>query len=69
MTNNSLKCVERIHNQKISNNPLLDKEESEADESEHQTSVLSLVSSITVNGGIPKGSKIKNKKNVQEIMD
>ena len=62
MTEESLKCAERIHNQNISNNQILDKEEAGAYKSEHQTSLLSLISSTTVNGGRPKGSTLKNKK-------
>ena len=58
----------RIHKQKISNNKLLDKEEAEADKSEHQTSVLSIISSATLNDGITKVSILKNKKNIHEIM-
>ena len=54
---------------KISNNKLLDKEEAEADKNEHQISVLSLISSTTINGGRPKGPTLKNKKNIQERMD
>ena len=65
----SLKCAARRHKQKISKNQLLDKKEAEADKSRHQTSVLSLTSSTTVNGGRPKVSTLKNKKNLQEIMD
>ena len=65
MTDNSLKCAVRIHKQKISNNQLLDKEEDETDKSENQTSVLGIIYTTTVNCGRPKGSAIKNKKNLQ----
>ena len=40
MTQDILKCAAKRHRQNISNNQLLDKEESETDKSEHQTSVL-----------------------------
>ena len=43
MTENSLKCEARRHKQKISNNQLLDKEETETNKSEHQTSVLGII--------------------------
>ena len=69
MTEDRLKCAARRHNQKISNNQLLDKEEAETDKSEHQTSVLVLIYTTTVNGGIPKVYTLKNKKNLQERMD
>ena len=69
MTEDSLKCAAIRHKHKISNNKLLDKEEAETDKSEHQTSVLGLISTTTVNGGRPKGSTLKNKKNLQERMD
>ena len=69
MTQDSIKCVVRRHKHKISNNRPLDKEESEMDKSEHQRSVLGIISTTTVNGGRPKGSTLKNKKNVQERMD
>ena len=69
MTDGSLKCATIRHNQNISNNQLIDKEEYEADKSENQTSVLSLISSTTVNGGRPEGSTLKNKENIQEIID
>ena len=62
MVEYSLKFAARRHNQKISNNQLLDKEEAATDKSEHQTSVLGLISTTTVNGGRPKGSKLKNNK-------
>ena len=58
MTQDTLKCAVRRYKQKISNNQILDKEEAEADKSEHQTSVLSLISYTTVNCGIPKGSTL-----------
>ena len=54
MTQNILKCVSIRHKQKISNNQLLDKEESETDKSEHQPSVLGLIFTNIVNGGIKK---------------
>ena len=63
MTEDSLKCAARRYKQKISNNQILNKEESERDKSEHQTSVLGLILNTTINGGIPKGSTLKNKKN------
>ena len=69
MTEDSLKCAARIHKQNISKNQLLDKEEAKTDKSEHQTSVLGLISTTTVNGGRPKVSNIKNEKKLQEIMD
>ena len=69
MTENSLKCETRRHKQKISNNQLIDKEEYETDKSEHQTSVLCLISTTTVNSGRQKESKLKNKKNLEERMD
>ena len=69
MVADSLKYAARRHKQTISNNQLIDKEEAETDKSEHQTSVLSLISSNTVNGGRKKGSTLKNKKNLQEIMN
>ena len=69
MIKNSLKCATRRHKHKISNNRLLDKEKSETYKSEHQTSVLGLISTTTINGRRPKVSKLKNKKNLQEIMD
>ena len=56
MKEDRLKCALIRHNQKISNNQLLDKEEAETDKSEHQTSVLGLIFTITVSGGRPKGS-------------
>ena len=62
MTEYSLKCATRRHKQKISNNKILDKEESKEDNSEHQTSLLILISSTNTNYGIPKGSTFKNKK-------
>ena len=66
---NSLKCATRKHTQNISNNQLLDKEESETDKSNNQRSVLGLISTTTVNFGRPKGSTLKNKKYLQERMD
>ena len=69
MTENSLKCAARRHKQKISNNQLIDKEEAETDKSEHQPSVLGLIFNTAVNGRRPKGSTLKNKKNLQERMD
>ena len=55
MTEDNLKYAARRHNQKISNNQLLDKGESETDKIEHQTSVLGIISTTSVNGGRPKG--------------
>ena len=55
--------------QRLSNIQPLDKEEAETDKSEHQTSVLDLISTTTVNGGRPKGLTLKNKKNLQDRMD
>ena len=69
MTENSLKCAARRHKQKISNNQLIYKEEAESDKSEHQPSVLSIICNTDVNGGRPKGSTLKNKKNLQDKMD
>ena len=42
------------------NNQLLDKEGYETDKSEHQTSVLDIISTTTVNGGRPKVPTLKN---------
>ena len=53
----------------ISNNQVLDKEEAEIDKSWHQTSVLGLIYSTTVNGGRPKISTLKNRENLQEKLD
>ena len=69
MTHESLKCAVRRHTHKISNNQLFDKEEAETDKSEHQTSVLGIISTTTVNGGRPKVSTLKNRMNLQERMD
>ena len=69
MIDNSLKCAERRQKYKISNNQILDKEETEIDKSGHKPSVLGLISTTNVNGGRPKGLTLKNKKNLQEIMD
>ena len=69
MTEDILKCPTIKHKQKISKNQLLDKEVAETDESKHQTSVLGLVSTTTVNGGRPKISALKNEKNLQVRMD
>ena len=69
MTKNGILCAARRHKKKISNNQLLDKEEAETDKSEHQTSVLVLISTTTVNSGRPKVSTIKNKKILQGIID
>ena len=69
MKENILQCEARRHKNKISNNKILDKEEAETDKSEHQTSVLGIISTITVNGGKPKSLTLKNKKNFQERMD
>ena len=64
MIEDGLKFVERRHKQKISNNQLLDKEEAETDKSGHQTSVLGIISTTTVNGGRPKLLTLKNKKKI-----
>ena len=69
MTQDSLKCAARIHKQKISNNQPLDKEEYETDKIENQASVLGHISTTNVNGGKPKGLTLKDKKNLQNIMD
>ena len=69
MTENSLKCAARRHKQKRSNNKLIDKEEAETDKSEHQPSVLGLISTTAVNGGRTKGLTLRNKKNLQDRMD
>ena len=69
ITEDSLKCELRRHKQKISNNQLFDKEEIETDKSEHQPSVLGLIFNTDVNGGRPKVSTLKNKKNFQDKMD
>ena len=69
MTENSLKCAAIRNKQKIGNNKLIDKEESETDKSDHQPSVLDLICTTAVNSGIPKGSTLKNRKNLQERMD
>ena len=69
MIGDSLNCAARRHKQKISNNQIIDKEESETHKSEHQTSVLGILSTTNVNGGIPKLSALKNKKNIQARMD
>ena len=61
-TEESLKCAARRHKQNISNNQLLDKEEAETDKSEHQTSVLGIISTTTANGRRPKGSTLENNK-------
>ena len=65
MIENRLKCAVRRHKQNISNNKPLDKEEAETDKSEHQKSVLGLIYTTTVNGGIPKGSTLKNNEYLQ----
>ena len=69
MTEDSLKFAARRHRQKRSNNQLMYKEEVETDKSEHQTSVLGLISATIVNGEIPIVSTLKNKRNIQERMD
>ena len=69
ITENILKCAARGHKKKISNNQLFDKEEAETYQSEHQTSVLGLIYTTTINGEIPKGLKLKNKKRLQSKMD
>ena len=61
-------CNDKIQSE-ISNNQLIDKEEAEIDNSEHQPSVLGLIYTATANGGRPKGSTLKNKKDIQERMD
>ena len=68
LTGDSLNCAAIRHKKKISNNQLIDKEESETDKSEHQTSVLGIISTITLNCGVPKQSTLKNNKNFQAIM-
>ena len=62
ITGDVLKCTLIRYQKNISNNQLLDKEEEKTDKSEHQTSVLGNISTITVNGGRPKGLTLKNKK-------
>ena len=47
----------------------MDKEEYEADKIVHQPSVLGLIWTDTVNVGRPKGSTLKNKKNLQARID
>ena len=69
MKKDSLKCAARRHNHQISKNQLLYKEETEAFKIEYQTSVLSIIYSTTINGGRPKDSTLRNKKNIQGIMD
>ena len=69
MAEDILKSAAIRHKQKISNKQVIDKEEAEADKSEHQTPVLSIISSTAINGGRPKGSTHKNKKKTQERMD
>ena len=69
MTDDSLKWASRRNRQKISNNQLLDKEESGTNKSEHQTSVLGIISSTTVNCGRTKGFTLKKNLNLQYIMD
>ena len=69
MIEDNLNYAARRHKYKISKNQLIDKEEAETDISEHQTSVLGLISTTAINGGRPKGSKLKNKENLQERMD
>ena len=64
-TKDSLKCAARRNKQNTSNYKILDKEESRTDKSEHPTSLLGLIPTTTTNGGIPKGSTLKNKKNIQ----
>ena len=68
MTEDSIKCAARRHTHNISNNQLLDKEEYEADKSDHKTSVLSHIYSTTFNGGIPKGLTLKKTKNTSRII-
>ena len=69
MTEYILRCAARIHKQNISYNQLRDKEAAETDKSEHQTSVLCLIYTTSVNGGIPKGSTLKKHGNLKERMD
>ena len=69
MIKGSLKDVVRRHKQMITDNEKLDKEYVEEDKIDHQTSVLGIISSTTVNGGRQKGSTNKNKKIHQEKMD
>ena len=59
MTGDILNCTAIRHQNNISNNQLLDKEEEKTDKSEHQTSVLGIISTINVNGGRPKGLTLK----------
>ena len=65
MIEDILKCTARRHKQKIRNNQPLDKGEAEKYTSGHQISLLGLIYATTVNGGIPKGSTLKNRKNLQ----
>ena len=69
MIENSLTCLARRQKQKISNNQLIGKEETETDKSEHRPSVLGLIWTNSVNGGIPTVSTLKNKKTLQDRMD
>ena len=69
MTENSLNCAARRHKHKISNNQLIDREESQTDKSEHQPSVLGVICTTAVHVGRQKVSTLKNKKNFQERMD
>ena len=69
MTDNSLNRAARRHKHNINNNQLLDKEEAETDKSEHSSSVLGIISATIVNGEIPKGLTLKNRKNIQDRMD
>ena len=59
MTENKTKCAAIIHKKKISNDKKIDKEEAETDKSEHQTSLLGIISITIVNGGKPKGLTLK----------
>ena len=69
MTQNILNCTSRRHKHDKINNHLLDKEESEADKSEHQTSVLGIIFTTIINGCRSKKLTVKNKKNIQERID
>ena len=60
MTENSLNCSVRRLKQKISNNQIIHKEESETDKSLHQPSVLGLICTSDFNGGRQINRHIKN---------
>ena len=57
----SQNCAARRHKNKRSNNQLLDQEEAEADNSKHQTTLLSFISSTTVNDRRSKLPTLKKK--------